>query len=360
MDDWFKNVRERIWLEGDPNRDRSRGLVVFGVLEVGLGILAFSLAMLLLVTVSATGIGGMKLSHFRMSMVFMFLLTAWFIVIGLGSMKACRWARALVLVGAWIAVLFGTFGLALMLYVLPGMYTILLASGQLDPRFALSLLYGIVFSLIVLQVVFPLVAIGFYSLAGVQATCERKHPASCWSDRYPVPLLTLGFILALGGLSIIAESTINYVVFLFGRIFSGMAGMLIMLLISAACGYVGWGALKCKKHAWWGAYALVLLVSSSMMLTFSELDMPVLYSHMGYNEQQIQQLTRVVLLNPATLTFASGIWGVMACIYLVWIRDCFLPGRGPVEIKSFAQRKAEEEAATKRNGVQGPRMRLEH
>ncbi len=358
MKDLFKRAREWVWLEGDPAKDRSTGLVVFGTLEIVLGILSFSLAMLLLIVVSASGLGGMKSSHFWLAMGFLFYMTAWFIVMGLASIKGKRWARALVLVGAWVTVFFGTLGLALILYVLPEMLSLLTDGGLVPPMVAMSLLYFIIIALIVLEVVFPMVAISFYSMKGVQTTCERLNPKPCWTDRIPLPLLAMGFISTMGCLSVVFGATTNYVVFVFGRVVDGWGGMLIALGISLACGYVGWGAFTRRMHAWWGAYALVLITSSSMMLTFSEMDMDILYTQMGYSSMQIEQLGQFRALNPAMLTFISGIWGIMACIYLVWVRDCFRPELDVAEVKSYAQIKAEEEAA-KPPESNGPRMRLD-
>lgn len=358
MKEWIKRTREWVWLEGDPAKDRSVGLVVFGTLEIVLGILCFSMAMLLLVIVSSTGLGGMKSSHFGIAMGFLFYLTGWFIVMGLGSIKAQRWARALLLVGAWVTVFFGTLALALVLYILPEMHGLMSDSGFIPPSAAMAILYFVILVLLLLQVVFPMVAIAFYGMKGVQCTCERINPKPCWTDRVPLPLMAMGFISVMGSLSIVAGATTNYSVFLFGRVVSGGPGMLVVLVISAAFGYVGWGAFTRKMHAWWGAYVLVLLTSSSLMLTFSEMDMQTLYGQMGYTAEQVDRLGQFHALNPAMLTFVSCIWGIMACVYLVWVRDCFCPERHNAEIKSYEQLKAEEKAA-KPGKTNHPRMRLD-
>jgi hypothetical protein len=357
MKDLLKKAREWVWLEGDPAKDRSVGLTICGTMEIVLGILCFSLAMLLLIIVSSVGLGGMKPSHFWMAMGSMFYLTGWFIVMGLGSIKAHRWARALVLVGAWVAVFFGTLVLALVLYVFPEAYNLLTDSGFLPPMLALTVLYFAIFVLLILQVVFPFIAVAFYSMAGVQATCERRHPEPSWTDRCPLPLLAMGFISAMGSLTVFFGASTNFVVFFFGKIVVGGGGLLILLAISACFAYVGWGAYKRKMHAWWGAYALVLLTSSSMMLTFSEMDMDTLYTHMGYTADQVSQLSSLGPFNPTMLTFISCIWGIMACVFLVWVRDCFRLEKGQVVAKSYAQLKAEEDAARPAEPSQ-PRMRV--
>lgn len=358
MKDFLKRAKERVWLEGDLEKDRSVGLVFCGVLEIVLGILCFSMAMLLLVVVSSTGLGGMKPSHFRMAMGLMFYLTGWFIVMGLGSIKCCRWARALTLVGAWVTVFFGTLVLALVLYILPEVHNLLTESELISPMGALAYLYFAILVLLVLQVLFPLFAVAFYSMAGVEQTCVRRHPKPSWTDRCPLPLLAMGFISILGSFSVLVGATTNFVVFFFGQVVTGAAGMMILLLVSVSFAYVGWGAYKRKTHAWWGAYALVLLTSSSMMLTFSEMDMDTLYNHMGYTAEQMSQLSNLGPFNPAMLTFVSCIWGVMACVFLVWVRDCFRPEKYQAEVKSYEQVKAEE-AGSMPEESNKPRMRLD-
>jgi hypothetical protein len=346
------------WLEGDPSKDHAVGLIVFGTLEVLLGIFCFSLAMLLLIVVSAHGLHGMKPVHFWISLALLFFQTGWLIVMGLGSIKMRRWARALMLVGSWTSVFFGTLCLALILHTLPEIYTILADAGLLSPEASLDVLYFAFFILVLLMVLFPLASVMFYGLKGVTATCERRNPEPCWTDRCPVPLLAMSFISALGCLSLPLGATNNFAVFLYGRVIKGAPGALLLALVSAAFGYVGWGAYRRKMHAWWGAYVLVVLISSSMMLTFAEVDMNTLYTRMEYSADQIARLQELYPINSAMLTFISFLWGVMACIYLVWVRDCFRPVKTEAAVKSYQQRKAEEADAKPRE-PQTPRMRLD-
>lgn len=355
---FIRKASRGITTETDPEKDRSVGLAVFGTLDVLLGVFCFSLAMLLLV-VSSSGLHGFRPIHYGMGMGFLFCSTAWYIVLGLGSIKARRWARALLVVGAWVSIFFGTLALALVLYILPQAYVVLADSDILPPGIVLGILYFAVFVLFFLQVIFPFIAVAFYNLESVRKTCERRNPEPSWTDRCPLPLLAMGFISTLGCLSIVIGALTRYVVFLYGHIVSGWQGALVVAGVSLACGYVGWGAFTRKMHAWWGAYALVVLTSSSMMLTCAELDVQELYAHLGYTVEQIAQQQQYLSFSPATLTFISGVWGVMASIYLVWVRDCFTPKIDPVEVKSYQQRKAEEDAAKPEPGAPRARMRLD-
>ncbi|MCF7864785.1 MAG: hypothetical protein K9L89_08350, partial [Kiritimatiellales bacterium] len=123
-------------------------------------------------------------------------------------------------------------------------------------------------------------------------------------------------------------------------------------------GYVGWGAYTRKMHAWWSAYALIVLLSASMMLTFSGMDMATMYDLMGYTDEQNRHLQEFYPLSPSTLTFMSCAWGIMACIYLVWVRDRFRPEKDDVEVKSYERRLAEENAAKPEEAPRN-RMRLD-
>ncbi|HSR88363.1 MAG TPA: hypothetical protein VLL07_05375 [Pontiella sp.] len=362
MKELLKKARKRVWLEGDPDRDRSTGLAVFGALEIAMGLLTFFFAMFLLVLVSETGIGGMKRSHCWITMSFLFYMTGWFCVMGFGSIKAFRWARALMLVGSWVTVFFGTLVLALVLHLLPWVYNLLADAEILSPQMALVALYAGVLVLITVQLVFPMASIVFYSLKGVRATCERRHPEPSWSDRCPLPLMAMGFVSALGVSTLLFGATTNYIVFLFGRIWTGFPGFTVVAAIACACGYVGRGAFARKMRAWWAAYAIILLTSSSMMLTFAELDMEDLYERMGYSAVQVASLQQFQFFSPALLTFGTCLWGIMACTYLVWVRDCFRPEKDAIEVKSYQQRKAEETASRLPEDlpdVRRPRMRLD-
>ena len=95
------------------------------------------------------------------------------------------------------------------------------------------------------------------------------------------------------------------------------------------------------------------------MLTFSEMDMASLYAHMGYSSEQIAVLGSFDPFSLPTLTFISCAWGIRACIYLVWVRDCFRAEKESVEVKSYQQRKAEENAGLPKASVPRIRMRLD-
>ena len=89
-------------------KDRSTGLVVFGILQVFIsGFCALMVPMMLVGVVLSAEIDGAAGASMSAQMVipavaFYCLLAAWFAWMGIGSILARRWARALTLVLAWM------------------------------------------------------------------------------------------------------------------------------------------------------------------------------------------------------------------------------------------------------------------
>lgn len=339
--------------------DRSVGLIVFGTVDILFGIFYFCLSMMLLLVISVAGLGGIKPVHFWMALLFCFFLTGWYVWMGLGSIRGRHWARALLLVGAWITLFFGTLFLALLLFLLPEVYNVVADSGLLSPSAALTVLALTVGFIALLQLVFPVGLIAFYGSRSVAATCERMNPESCWTDRTPLPLLALSVVCSVGCFLVVFSATTNYTVFFFGRVLSGWPGVLITGFISIVCGYVGWGAYARKMHAWWGAYAMIVIISASMMLTFSEMDMESMYAHMNYTVEQIEQLQQSRLFSPTTLVCIICVWGVVASSYLVWVRDLFRPEVAHTTVFSYRTLKGRGLGDAAKGDASRVRMRLE-
>ena len=80
-----------------------------------------------------------------------------------------------------------------------------------------------------------------------------------------------------------------------------------------------------------------------------------MYFSMGYSVGQIENLQQFYPFSSSTLTYMSCAWGIMACIYLIWVRERFRPEKDAVVIKSYQQRRDEEAAAAP---VAVPRVRM--
>lgn len=363
MKSTLKNTNDRIWKQIRSKNPQVVGLVAFGIADIVMGLFCFSLAMLVIIMASSTSQTDLSFVAYATAVGFLFGTTGWYIVLGLGSLRARRWACALLVAGGWVTVFFGAIGLALLFYVLPELYDALSRAMPTSPNAVMYLVTSVVVVLVFLQVIFPLMLISFYGLASVRRICEERNPTPCWTDNYALPLLVMVFISVLGCLAVLGGALTNYTVFFYGRLLFGISGFAVVAVLSVASGYIGWGALHRQMKAWWIAYALVLLTAASMMLTSATLDMDHLFTCMGYSAGQIELQNEFLSLSPAVLTVTSILWGLMASVYLLWVRECFVPI--PVEkvVKSYQQRMVEEEATrVKKNPpdvIPSDRMRLD-
>ena len=89
-------------------KDRKVGLVVFGILQIILGGLCALLVPLMILGMIASrtfedvSAAGMSARMMVPGVLFYVIVAVWFIWMGIGSIKARRWARALVLVTSWL------------------------------------------------------------------------------------------------------------------------------------------------------------------------------------------------------------------------------------------------------------------
>src|SRR4030042_2334262 len=108
-------------------KDRETGLVIFGVIHIIIG--AFCVLFMLLTIVGAMALrnlgesSGTVMSVGDMILVVsLFLLIAiWFVWMGIGSIQARKWARALILITSWFWLIGGVILLLFSLLFLPAL-----------------------------------------------------------------------------------------------------------------------------------------------------------------------------------------------------------------------------------------------
>ena len=71
--------------------------------------------------------------------LFYTLLAVWFIWVGIGSIKARRWARALILISSWLWLICGVSGFVIILLLLPNMYDQMGESGKVPKEAVIAM-----------------------------------------------------------------------------------------------------------------------------------------------------------------------------------------------------------------------------
>src|SRR6266852_2570375 len=178
-----------------PFRDRHTGLLVFGILEILLGVLCVLMAgvtALAQVMVSRTPGTTINSRMMLLGALFYIAFAAIFVWLGIGSIQCRRWARALLLILAWGWLCAGVITVPLMGFFMPRILAASPPNGPALPPGMLTVM--VVIQLVfmsVLLVVIPGVLVFFYSSRHVKATCEARD-AVLWNDRFRVARYTAG------------------------------------------------------------------------------------------------------------------------------------------------------------------------
>lgn len=297
-----------------PYKDRSAGLVVFGILTTLLGGLVGLLLLMTLFGLAAAQNAGVPTRVFDIlyTVSFYGILAVGLVWLGIGSIMTQRWARALLLIFSWSWLVVGFFIMGLMAFILPKMTANLPA---LPPAFqvAMMLFLGVFF------VIAPAVWIFFYSSRHVKATCEARDPVERWTDACPLPVL--GFCLWLAvmlPMILVMSLSGRAVVPFFGVFVTGFPAALLCLVIAGAWGYAAWSLYKLEQRGWWVVLITLCPWAVSTIITFARHDVAEMYRLMSYSEAQINQMKQTGMMG-------SFVWiGVVSIVpflgYLLFIK----------------------------------------
>ncbi len=329
-----------------PYRDRHVGLVCFGVLEILLGLLAlFGLLSLALVgamgsmSAATPGLSGRSLLP---SAVMYLLAAVFFIWIGIGSILARRWARALMLIASWFWLVVGLIGLIGFAWIYPAIQATMLkasaagapsAPGSANPAGApemVAFIQGCMFvALGVFYVLLPVAFVLFYRSPHVKATCEARDPRPRWTDRCPLPVLGLSLFEGLGALACLGVALGYRVLAVFGFILTGLPALVLGLALAVLLALMAPATYRLAPWAWWAAAAFWCLGAASVVATaFHPFDWWQLYRQMGFNTEQLEQTGLGALLQSNRLVWISSVGFLPWLLYLVWVRRFFFTPAG--------------------------------
>ena len=312
-------------------RDRRARLVVLGILAIGVGAFCCLLTLLMALLamhpeelgIPRSAIGAAGLTSVLPAAVLFALLGAAFIACGVGSLKAKRWVRPVMLTLSWTWLAAGS--ISLVLLVVAGREALPGGAGAGDdlPPGVVGAVWAITLGIVaVVEVVLPLVFIWGYRPKDVQLTAEVRHPAPSWADR--VPSQVLGLTIALAASAVLMVPFAFHTVFpIFGVLVGDAPATLLNLAMSALLGALAWGCYRLQSWAWWGVLALTIVFGASASITCLAVSPEDVARSMGLSPEQADALRESGLAgNPwvagsvalATLTFA---------VYLLMIRKHF-------------------------------------
>jgi len=288
-----------------PYKDRSAGLIIFGILTILLGCLSGLFVPLMLVgqMASAKATGAPPPFSAILPGVFIYgILAVALVWLGIGSTMARRWARALLLIFSWSWLVMGLFVVVIMAFVIPKVLANLPSSGTAGhpalPSAAIAgMMVGMFLVFGVLFVILPAIWTFFYNSRHVKATCETRDPATRWTDACPLPVL--GFCLWLVfpvPMMLIMPIAGHGVMPFFGIFLTGVPGAMLCLAIAAVWSYAAWSLYKLDPRGWWVILIALCVFMTSAFVTYARHDMMEMYRLMGYPESQIEQIQKSGLL----------------------------------------------------------------
>jgi hypothetical protein len=314
-------------------KDRTGLLIVFGVIEILMGLLC---ALLFVVMVASQifmmseemteAMGGPQPMNLVSSFIYLFA-GVFLIWMGIGTLQARRWARALMLTTSSIGLAFGTVALISMGLFMPAVMKGMPTTQDNVPSafmgVVLAIMLGFMFCVYIL---IPGVFVLFYRSPHVKATCEAKDPVPRWTDKCPLPVLAVSLVCGFGGAWTLLIAPFMPVVPIFGTLLTGPLAVALIVVMAAVMLLLSWGCYRLRIGAWWGCVALILFGGGYAVSVFRLLDFNELYRTMGYTEKQMEIIESAgmaeVMSSPTMLAMMIGTMALYLG-YVVYVRRFF-------------------------------------
>jgi hypothetical protein len=251
-----------------------------------------------------------------------------FVWLGVGSIMARRWARALLAVISWTLVVFGISGLGIFAVMAPHLkQTIVAVQPPNQPPLPDSMQTGMIVGMFcffgLFGVVGPLIWALFYSGRNVKATCEVLDPVPRWTDRCPLPVLAISLWLLFGAIAMVGMAAFYPVAPFFGLLISGNIARGYHICLGLIWIYAAWTLYRLDRRGWWVVFVAMMASALSALITFSRHDVAEIYALLHYPAQQIAMIQKIGFSSHMMLW--STIFGTVPVIaYLLYIRKFFI------------------------------------
>ena len=297
-----------------PYRDRRTALLIAGVLEILLGVGAWLIVGLMIFAASMVTAQGAGSKGSMIPGIAVYGIAGLvFVMLGVGSIRARRWARALWLVVSSFWLIGGVLAaavVALLMASVAGVESILLIA--------------ILSFFAVFMIGLPASLLAFYRSPHVKATCEAAAPEPCWTDGCPLPVL--GAALWFASMTL----TLPWMGWLYGGLYPffghfvrGAAGHGLWIASGLLSGIATYGIYRRIHTLWLLGLVLVLVQGISATVTYAVVDPKELFAAMGIEGAALEQIERMGMIRPSYMigSVAAAILPMVGL--LLWARACF-------------------------------------
>ena len=309
-------------------KNRKTGLMLFGIVQVIMGALSFIFFIFtmfaLLLSSSITQAAQAEINPFQLvlSLFFYLIIAVILIWLGIGSIGAKRWARALTLILSWFWLITGFIVLIIMIYLMNGGMDDLFQSSQsVDPAIFKVIMVVMTFIMSIFMVALPVGFILFYNNKHVKKTVEHFDTKIRWTDKCPLPVLAASLMFGYMAVISVFNGVYGWVVPFMGFIFSGWIGALILLLNALVYAYLAFQFYNLDKKSWMLAIGYNIFWVISLIFTFSRHSIYDMYEKMDFNEMQLAQLKSMGMFE--NLIYLLVIIFLIYLGYILYIRRFF-------------------------------------
>ncbi len=321
-------------------KDTKTGLVVFGIIQIIFGgFCALMVPFMVFGIIASTVLDRSSAESMNVRMmipavIFYAILAVWFIWMGIGSIKARRWARALILISSWLWLIGGIGGFIFVLLFMPNMYDRMGENTQMPQAAVLIMKFVMIGFMTVFYIIIPAAFVLFYGRKNVKATCQFRDPQVRWTDKCPLPVLAVSFLFTTWASWMLLTGLYGWTIPFFGFVLSGIAGALVVLIAMLLYLYMAWGTYRLNMKAWWYSVLLTIAWSLSTVITFSRVSMLDFYEKMDFPEQQLELIKDCGMLQRSNMVLLSGFWLLVFMGYLLYVRRYFV---SPIDKESASQ-----------------------
>ncbi|MEP6668872.1 MAG: hypothetical protein ABJF10_06960 [Chthoniobacter sp.] len=317
---------------GPPNgfKDRKTGLVVFGVLTALLGGLCALLVPLMYFgqAMAPQGTPQQNTQMLLPAALMYAALAAVLVWLGIGSMMARRWARALLLIFSWSWLIMGVISLGFLAFILPQAMAMAQPHPAGQPEatsVATWVPLVIIFIMItVIYVIMPGAWVLFYRSKHVKATCEAYDPVERWTDRSPLPVIAISIWLAFSApMMLFVAVAYHGAIPVFGMFVTGPVGSGLYVLLALVFGYCARALYKLETRGWWIVLIAMGIFTLSAFTTYLRHDVSELYALAGYSEQQVAMMQKMTFLKGQTMAWFTLAASLPFLGYLIYLRRYF-------------------------------------
>ena len=315
--------------------DRRTALIVFGVFQIILGLLAALLVpfVVLGAFLSRTAPGGAQRPSAYVSAILSYvLISAALIILGVGSIKMKRWARALTLITSCYWLFIGALTTVLLTAVLPVTTRTALRQAQQNsagatPEISTAIMAVIVTVIIAFlaffMIVVPLAFVIFYARRDVDLTCRHRDPVERWTDRTPLPVLAGSVLFLVGAIYFLLVGITTPIFPFFGRYLTGISGGLCFIVMAGLDSYLAVAFYRLRNAGWWTAIVVTSLHLISSSLTYWKADLMQAYSRIGMSVAQINMLNSNPMFRDHILVWWGSISAIAFFGYVLWLKRYF-------------------------------------